>query len=85
VRALSKREFLRRSSIVASGDLVFFASTRASLDVFHCGIAVVAPGKPAGLRHAARSRGRVVEQTMESFLKSNRMSGVILVRPREED
>jgi hypothetical protein len=64
-----------------SGDLIFFASTRNHLDVFHCGI-VVRDGGGVLLRHAARSRGAVVEQELKEFLKANRMAGVIVVRPR---
>jgi hypothetical protein len=33
------------------------------------------------MRHAAKSRGGVVEQDLGEFLKSNRMAGVIVVRP----
>lgn len=68
---------------LATGDLVFFASTRAHLDVFHCGL-LVADGGALRLRHAARSRGGVVEQDLGEFLRSNRMAGVIAVRPAGE-
>jgi hypothetical protein len=64
-----------------TGDLIFFASTRKHHDVFHCGI-VVCDGPNILLRHAARSRGGVVEQALNEFLKANRMAGVIVVRPR---
>lgn len=66
-----------------SGDLLFFASTRPHLDVFHCGVLV---GADEGwrLRHASRSQGGVVEQDLGEFLKANRMSGVIVVRPAGE-
>jgi hypothetical protein len=66
-----------------TGDLIFFASTRKHLDVFHCGILVKA-GDRWRLRHAARSRQSVVEQDLDEFLKSNRMAGVIVVRPTGE-
>lgn len=82
VRSIRKRDFLRRRSEVSTGDLVFFASTRRNLDVFHCGV-LIRSGERVLLRHAARSRGRVVEQALEGFLAANRMSGVILVRPRD--
>lgn len=63
-----------------TGDLIFFASTRKHLDVFHCGILVL-DGDRTLLRHAARSRGGVVEQDLVEFLKNNRMAGVIVARP----
>jgi hypothetical protein len=62
------------------GDLIFFASTRKQHDVFHCGI-IVRDGDRVLMRHASRSRGGVVEQDLEEFLKANRMAGVIVVRP----
>ena len=81
VRSVQKREFLRRSNEIETGDIVFFASTRPNLDVFHLGLLVVS-GDSVLLRHAARSRGRVVEGELKSFLAENRMAGVILVRPQ---
>jgi hypothetical protein len=65
-----------------TGDLIFFASTRKHLDVFHCGI-IVRDASRIFLRHASRSRGAVVEQDLNDFLKANRMAGVIVVRPKE--
>ena len=65
-----------------TGDLIFFASTRRHLDVFHGGI-IVRDGGRVLVRHASRSRGSVVEQELNEFLKANRMAGVIVVRPRE--
>jgi len=67
---------------VETGDLVFFASTRKHLDVFHCGI-LVRNGGRVSVRHASRSRGGVVEQELDDFLKANRMAGVIIARPKE--
>jgi len=67
-------------SRLQTGDLIFFASTRKNLDIFHCGI-IVRDGKCILMRHASRSRGGVVEQDLDEFLKENRMAGVIVVRP----
>ena len=68
---------------IQSGDLIFFASTRPRLDVYHCGV-VIRDGERLRMRHASRSQGGVVEQDLSSFLKANRMAGVILVRPVEQ-
>ena len=70
-------------SHLQTGDLIFFASTRKNLDVFHCGI-IIREGKRILMRHASRSRGAVVEQDLDEFLNANRMAGVIVVRPSEE-
>lgn len=63
-----------------TGDLIFFASTRKHHDVFHCGL-LIREGDRIRLRHASRSQKGVVEQDLHEFLKSNRMAGVIVVRP----
>ena len=77
---IPKRVFSAVQREIRTGDLIFFASTRANLDVFHCGV-VVQKGDRLLLRHASRSRGVVVEQELESFLKDNRMAGILLARP----
>ena len=83
VKSIQKHVFLNRLSEISNGDLLFFASTRPDLDVFHNGfLSVTGPGE-VRLLHASRIRGCVVEQTLESFLSANRMPGVILVRPSE--
>ena len=66
-----------------NGDILLFASTKAGLDVFHCGLLVRKEGIWK-LRHASRSAGRVVEGELAAFLRANRMAGVIAVRPLEE-
>src|SRR3984885_1834145 len=65
---------------IQTGDLIFFVSTRPTLDIFHCGI-LVRDGERLLLRHASRSKGGVVEQALNDFLKANRMAGVVVVRP----
>ncbi len=81
VRCVPKRAVPRLQARLHSGDLIFFVSTRRNLDVFHCGI-IVRDGKRVVMRHASRSRGVVVEQELSEFLKANRMTGVIVVRPK---
>ncbi len=65
---------------LSTGDLIFFASTRKHLDVFHCGI-LVRNGERLVMRHASRSQKSVVEQDLDQFLKSNRMAGIVIARP----
>jgi N-acetylmuramoyl-L-alanine amidase-like len=74
---------IRRLALhLETGDLIFFASTRKHLDVFHCGI-IIRDHERLLVRHASRSRGRVIEQELNDFLKENRMAGVIIARPKE--
>lgn len=82
IKCVPKPAMPRLQPHLQSGDLMFFASTRKNLDVFHAGI-IVRDGKRLLMRHASRSRGFVVEQELSGFLKANRMSGVIVARPQE--
>jgi len=70
------------ASRLRNGDVLLFASTKAGLDVFHCGLLVQAEGK-LKLRHASRSAGRVVEEELAAFLRANRMAGLVALRPLE--
>jgi cell wall-associated NlpC family hydrolase len=81
VKCVPKPAVPRLEPHLQSGDLIFFASTRKNLDVFHAGI-IVRDGKKVFMRHASRSQGSVVEQELSEFLKANRMAGVIVVRPQ---
>lgn len=81
-RYFPKRKLPSISRQLADGDLIFFVSTRKGLDVFHTGI-VFREGDRVILRHAARSRGGVVEQELAEFVKANRMPGFMIVRPTE--
>ena len=81
LKCVPKRSVLRLQQFLQTGDLIFFASTRKHLDVFHAGI-IVRDGKRVLMHHASRSKGFVVEQELSEFLKSNRMAGVIVMRPR---
>ena len=80
VKCIPKSDIHRIERSLETGDLIFFASTRKNLDIFHCGI-IVRNGTTLLMRHASRSRGLVVEQNLNEFLKANRMAGVIVVRP----
>ena len=82
IKCVPKPAVSRVAPRLISGDLIFFASTRKNLDVFHAGI-IVRHCEKVLMRHASRSKGGVVEQDVQQFLKTNRMAGVIVVRPRE--
>jgi cell wall-associated NlpC family hydrolase len=81
VKCVPKRAVPRLERYLQTGDLIFFASTRKNLDVFHAGI-IVLDGKKVFMRHASQSQGSVVEQKLSDFLKANRMTGVIVMRPQ---
>ena len=79
--AVPKSEMRKLAPQLQTGDVIFFGSTRAHNDVFHIGF-IIRDGNRLRLRHASRSKGAVVEQELDEFLKANRMSGVIIARPR---
>ncbi len=81
VKYVPKRAVPRLERYLQTGDLIFFASTRKHLDVFHAGIIV--RGEKVSMRHASRSQAAVVEQELTDFLDANRMTGVIVMRPRQ--
>jgi Protein of unknown function (DUF1460) len=82
VTSIPKSAISRVTPQLRTGDLIFFASTGKHLDVFHAGIIVRDSGQVL-MRHASRSKGRVVEQELKDFLNANRMAGMIVVRPRD--
>jgi cell wall-associated NlpC family hydrolase len=80
-RCFPKRALPRLASRLQTGDILLFASTRSDLDVFHVGV-LVRQGGELRLRHAARSRGRVVDEPLRHFVAEHRMAGLLVLRPR---
>jgi hypothetical protein len=79
-RCFPKHALGKTRSLIQTGDVILFASTKKNLDVFHTGF-LIKHGDEISLRHATRAAGQVVEQSLASFLKTHRMSGFILLRP----
>ena len=82
IRCIPKAAVPSLESRLQTGDLMLFVSTRRELDVFHAGIIVVDHNKVL-MRHASRSQGLVVEQELKEFLRTNRLAGIIVVRPQD--
>lgn len=78
-RTFPKRKFKSLANRIETGDLVCFASAKRNLDVFHTGI-LIRREEEVMLRHATRTVGRVIEQSLEDFLRNRRMSGIVLIR-----
>jgi len=74
---VDNREFL------ATGDIIGFLSRRPGLDYFHTGFIVVTDDGQLMLRHAAKSRGRVLEQPLLRFIADNHAQAVTLLRVKE--
>jgi Protein of unknown function (DUF1460) len=78
-----RESLLANKELLATGDIVGFVSAHPKLDYFHIGFVVVASDGGLWLRHAAKSRGRVLDEPLTRFLSVNRVKAVTLLRPRE--
>lgn len=79
--AIPRATLLANGHLLASGDIVGFVSGRSNLDFFHTGL--VAFEQTTGrllLRHASRSRGRIMDEPMDRFVAANRVKYVTLLR-----
>lgn len=79
-RLFPKRRYPKVRSLIRTGDIIMFVSTKKHLDVFHMGM-LIRDVDQVLMRHATRSAGKVVEQALIDFMRSNRMTGFILARP----
>jgi hypothetical protein len=83
-RVFPKKKFKSLEKRMKTGDFVCFGSTKTNLDVFHTGILIRRDDKIL-LRHASRTAKQVIDQAFQDFLKNNRMSGFVLLRPIKHD
>jgi hypothetical protein len=74
---------LAHAERLATGDIVGFLSRRPGIDYFHTGFIVIAKDGGLWLRHAARSKGRVLDQRLSQFFTANGVQHVTLLRPQE--
>jgi hypothetical protein len=81
--AVPRERLLAHSRRLATGDIAAFVSRRPGIDVFHAGFVIVDADGGLHLRHASRSRGRVVEQPLAQFMAENGVRQVALWRPQE--
>lgn len=81
--SIPRDSLLANKALLATGDIIAFVSRRSDLDVFHVGYVIVADDGDLWLRHAAQSKGRVIEQPLLRFMKQYQVREVTLWRPRE--
>jgi N-acetylmuramoyl-L-alanine amidase-like len=75
--------FLVNKNMLMDGDIVGFVTHRPNLDYFHVGFVMFGKRNELLLRHAAKSRRRVLDEDMERFIAFNRVGYVTLLRPLE--
>ncbi|HEY5279224.1 MAG TPA: N-acetylmuramoyl-L-alanine amidase-like domain-containing protein [Pseudolabrys sp.] len=74
---------LAHADRLATGDIVGFLSQRTGIDYFHTGFVLTAKDGELWLRHAARSKGRVLDQRFAQFVAESGARHVSLLRPQE--
>ena len=92
-RGLGRRRFpmtvipqgtlLANKGQLAAGDIIGFVTQRKNLDYFHVGFVAFGNDGELLLRHASKSRHRVLDERMERFAALNRVRYVTLLRPEE--
>lgn len=80
---LPREALIDNRGLLATGDIIGFLSQRPGLDYFHTGFVVVTDEGRLMLRHAAKSRGRVLDQPLPRFLAENHTQAVTLLRVKE--
>src|SRR6187455_2019404 len=83
IRVIPSAVFLNNKALLANGDIVGFITRRSNLDYFHVGFVALSGGSELLLRHASQSKGRVLDERMDSFVAANRVRYVTLLRPQE--
>ena len=74
---------LANAERLATGDIAGFLSRRPGIDYFHTGFIVAGKDGELALRHAAKSKGRVLDQKLEHFIAENGVRHLSLLRPQE--
>jgi hypothetical protein len=83
ILAIPKATFLDNAKMLAAGDIIGFTSRRSDLDYFHTGLVAFGKNGELLLRHASKSRGRVIEEKMATFVDVNPVKYVTLLRAAE--
>jgi hypothetical protein len=83
ISAVAKSTMFAHAGQLAPGDIIGFTSGRLGLDYYHTGLIAFGKDGELSMRHAARSRGRVVEEKLTAFAKTNPVRYVTLLRAVE--
>jgi len=83
ISVIPRAMFLANVHLLATGDIVGFISGKSYLDYFHTGFVAFGDNGVLLLRHAAKSRHRVLDERMDRFVAVNRVRYVTLLRPQD--
>lgn len=81
--AIPRASLIAHTDRLATGDIIGFMSERPGLDYFHTGFVVIDRGNKVWLRHAAKSRQRVMDEDLARFIARTRVKRVTVLRPQE--
>lgn len=80
---VTREALLANQRLLSTGDVIGFISKRPNLDYYHTGFVAFAKDGTLLLRHASQSRGRVMEERMDTFTAANGVRHVTLLRPAD--
>jgi hypothetical protein len=83
ILAVPKAALREQAELLSPGDIIGFTSRRSDLDYFHTGLIAFDRDRTLLLRHASKSRGRVIEEKMTTFVTLNPVKYVTLLRAAE--
>jgi hypothetical protein len=83
MHVIPRAVFMDNAALLRTGDIVGFVTERPNLDYFHVGFIAFGKDGELLLRHAAKSRGEVVDERMARFVRVNSVRYVTLLRPQE--
>ena len=83
ISAVATPALITHRQMLQAGDVIGFVSRRSELDFFHTGFIAFDRRGALMLRHASRSRGKVVDDDMASFVTATGVKYVTLLRPQE--
>jgi hypothetical protein len=80
-RYYPKRSFPEIAPTLMTGDVIFFVSGSPGLDTNHLGLIVRRDGQLL-LRNASRRHRAVIDEPLDQYMRTNRMAGFFINRPR---
>ncbi len=83
MHGIPRATFLSNKHLLANGDIVGFVTKKSNLDYFHTGFVAFGGNGELLLRHASKSRHRVLDERMDRFAAANKVRYVTLLRAEE--
>lgn len=81
--AVATSTLLAQQKALQAGDVIGFVSRRSDLDFFHTGFIAFGRRETLMIRQASQSYGRVVDESMASFIARTNVRYVTLLRAQE--